>query len=300
MATVEDYARALHGVKSNESAVSMAQATGAINHLVQNGPTEEAVLQAHSELMRHDRTESLYAGRWRDVQNWIGGSDYSPRGADYVPPPPDHVEGLVEDLFAFSCRDDIPVLVQASIAHAQLEAIHPFTDGNGRIGRALASAIMRRRGSTEHVTVPVAAALYAKRDEYFGALNEYHGGDAEPIIRLFSLSARVAADESSTTAQLLRLLPDLWRKEMGGPRSGSAMDVVLARMERNPVFTDADLEDDLGLSDSSAHRVVAALRDAGLIRALTERKRNRVWAASEVLDELGDLELRIGARMKGR
>ena len=80
----------------------------------------------------------------RTVQNWIGGSDYSPRDALYVPPPPDTVHAYMNDLTEFANRTDIPVLIQAAIAHAQFESIHPFTDGNGRIGRALINTIFRR------------------------------------------------------------------------------------------------------------------------------------------------------------
>jgi Fic family protein len=101
------------------------------------GLEAKALLAAHAALMADDPSEHGYAGRWRDVENWIGGSDYSPRNALYVPPPPDAVAGYVDDLLGFVHRDDLPVLAQAAVAHAQFESIHPFTDGNGRIGRAL-------------------------------------------------------------------------------------------------------------------------------------------------------------------
>ena len=98
--------------------------------------------------MQDDPGEVRYAGRIRDMQNWIGGSDYSPRDALYVPPPPETVEGYLDDLIRFANRNDLPVLSQAAVAHAQFESVHPFTDGNGRIGRALINAILRRRGAT--------------------------------------------------------------------------------------------------------------------------------------------------------
>ena len=106
-ATVTEYARALHGVRSNKSAVSMAAATAALEELVASvsGGAEltlDAILRAHHALMHDDPTEAHYAGRLRDVQNWIGGSDHSPRNALYVPPPPETVEDYMSDLLAFT------------------------------------------------------------------------------------------------------------------------------------------------------------------------------------------------------
>jgi Fic family protein len=125
----------------------------------------DALLAAQAALVADDPSERLYAGRWRDMQNWIGGSDYSPRSALYVPPPPETVTAYMNDLLVFANRDDLPVLAQAAVAHAQFESIHPFTDGNGRIGRALINAILRRRRATSRVVVPL-ASLVAHRDRY--------------------------------------------------------------------------------------------------------------------------------------
>src|SRR6266545_2221803 len=94
----------------------------------------EAILAMHQALMHPDHED--FAGRWRTEQVWIGGSDYGPHSADFVPPHHDHVPALMADLTRFIQRDDIPTLVQAAIAHAQFETIHPFPDGNGRTGRA--------------------------------------------------------------------------------------------------------------------------------------------------------------------
>ena len=117
--------------------------------------------------MADDPQERAYAGRPREMQNWIEGSDHSPRNATYVPPPPRTVDDYMDDLLAFANRTDIGVLAQAAIAHAQFESIHPFTDGNGRIGRALINTILRKRGATRRVVVPLASAIVARRESYF-------------------------------------------------------------------------------------------------------------------------------------
>jgi len=141
-ATAVDYAKAIAGSRGNAAAVSMVAASTALHELIttvsERGRFElEHVTSAHSALMADDPHEADYAGRLRDVQNWIGGSDYSPRDALHVPPAPERVPELMADLVAYLNRDDVPVMVQAAIGHAQFESIHAFTDGNGRIGRLL-------------------------------------------------------------------------------------------------------------------------------------------------------------------
>jgi Fic family protein len=96
-----------------------------------------------------------HAGRIRTEQNWIGGSDHNPCSAAFVPPPPEHVWRLLEDVCAFSNRDDLPAVAQAAMAHAQFETIHPFADGNGRTGRALIHMIFQRRALVTRVLPPV-------------------------------------------------------------------------------------------------------------------------------------------------
>jgi Fic family protein len=89
------------------------------------------------------------------------------------------VAGYLDDLITFANRTDIPVLAQVAIVHAQFESIHPFTDGNGRIGRALINTVLRRRGATGRVVVPLASALVARRDEYFDHLGAHRWADQQ-------------------------------------------------------------------------------------------------------------------------
>ena len=180
-ATAVDYANALAGNRSNSSAMSMVAASTALHGLVTGVGDRgrfalEDLLTAHRALMKDDPLEAHYAGRLRDMQNWIGGGDYSPRDALHVPPAPERVPELMDDLIEYLNRDDVPMMVQAAIAHAQFESIHAFTDGNGRIGRALVSAVLRRRGATRNAVVPLASGLLARRDDYFAALGEYRRG----------------------------------------------------------------------------------------------------------------------------
>lgn len=295
-ASVEDFARALHGVKANSSATSMVAASGAMDRLLHGPIDAAAITAAHQLLMAGDPTERAYAGRWREMQNWIGGSDHSPRNALYVPPPPDLVDELMGDLIVFAQRTDLPVIAQAAIAHAQFESIHPFTDGNGRIGRALAAAVIRERGVAQHVVIPIASALVARREHYFGTLDHYRSGDAGPIVHAFARSAIVAAQEATLTAGRLAAMPEQWHLLAGAPRAGSATADLLASLPSTPIFTAGDIETRLGLSTAATYRAIERLATAEVIRPLTDRTRNQIWGTGDLLDELHDLGVRIGAR----
>ena len=297
-ANVDDYARALHGVRANSSAVAMAAATTALQAMIAtvgpNAPIRlSAITSAHAALMHDDPLESSAAGELRTVQNWIGGSDFSPRGALYIPPPPETVPGYMDDLVTFADRSDMPALLQAAIAHAQFESIHPFTDGNGRIGRALINAILRRRGATTRVVVPLASALVARRENYFDVLGSYRSGDLAPLVGTFVRSTRIAAAESRITAQRLHEIPSQWRELTGPVRRGSAAAKILALLPGAPILSSDDAVALIDAPRSSVFDAIGRLRDAGVLRALTGRRRNQIWGAGLVLDELEDLGVRI-------
>ena len=299
-ADVTEYARALYGVRSNKSAVSMAAATVALEELVATVDggadlTLHAVLRAHHALMHDDPTEASYAGRLRDVQNWIGGSDHSPRNALYVPPPPETVEGYMSDLLAFTRRVDMSALVQAAVAHAQFESIHPFTDGNGRIGRALVNTVLRRRGVTSTVVVPLASALVARREAYFELLTRYREGDPRPLVSAFATSSRLAAQESRVTAARMAAFPEIWREAVGRVRSDSATARLLDALPTMPILSAEEAQDVVRVAPSALYRGLDRLVEAGVLRPLTDRKRNQVWGVADMLDELDDLNVRIGA-----
>ena len=298
----EDFARALVGIKSNPSAVSMVAATEALTRMVdragESGRIEISdLLAAHAILMRDDPLDRAYAGRVRDMQNWIGGSDHSPRGAVHVPPPPELLDRYLADLELYINRDDVPPLVQAAAAHAQFESIHPFTDGNGRIGRALINAILRRRRVTRATVVPIATAMVADREGYFALVNGYRQGELGAFVRSLSREAIVAAEESQESARRLREFPTEWAA-MSRPRAGSAAERILGSLLDEPVISAESARRISGTSAGSTSEALSRLETDGVLREITGRTKNKVWAAVDVTAELDDLQLRIAERVR--
>ncbi len=301
-ASVEDFARAIAGNRSNPSAVSMVAATRALSAMVDAAGRHARIVRAdlehaHAALMSDDPAEGPFAGRVREDQNWIGGSDHSPRGALYVPPAPARVGELLADLLAFANRDDLPTMVQATIAHAQFESIHPFGDGNGRIGRALIGAILRRRGVTRNTVVPVASGLLARRDDYFDALGAYREGEVEPLLELMLRAAAVAAEESRVSARRIRDLPHEWAERTDARRGSTAARLIPAFFD-NPIMTVDGVERAAGATSQAVYTALARLEEEGIVHEITGRKRDRVWAASDLMGELDELDRRIAARMR--
>jgi Fic family protein len=299
-ASLADYGRALLGVGANASAVSMASATAALSRMIADADAtrsirKEAIRTAHEELFRRHPDEHHRAGRFRETQNWVGGSDYSPIGALHVPPPPETVPAYLDDLVAFADRDDLPVLVQAAIVHAQFESIHPFIDGNGRIGRTLIHAVLRRRRATRHLTVPIASALVAHRDGYFAALGDYRRGRAHTIIAMLASSASIATAESWLTASRLHAIRAAWHDRVGGSRPGTPLHRLLDLLTEEPIVNVALVEERIGVSAEVATEAIGRLTASGVLAKAPRSRRAPVWLAREVLDEVDDLSRRIQA-----
>ncbi len=297
--SLDDLARASIGADAAAGARSTVAASRALTALAASCAgrplTHDALLTAHHVLLDGDLLEGQYAGQYRPVQNWVGGSDFSPRGALHVPPPPDLVRPLLEDLIAFVARTDVPAVAQAAIVHGQFEAIHPFTDGNGRIGRALIGAAYRHRGLTSATTVPVAAAMLADTDAYFAHLASYRAGELEPLVRYVAHCTSAAAEASLVAADRLAELPPLWHEQVTA-RRGSSTRTLIDALLTAPVLDIARAESVTGASRPRAYDALDHLTHVGILSEITGASRSRVWVASAVMDELSELEERIGLR----
>jgi Fic family protein len=243
----------------------------------------EDLVEIHRLLLRFVDDHGI-AGVVRTSQNWIGGNDYNPVGATFVPPPPEYVPELLRDLCAFVERDDLPPLLQAAVAHAQFETIHPFADGNGRTGRALIYAILRRRGEVTRYLPPISLMLVSAPRSYIGGLTDYREGRVSEWCESFAVAAARAATEAGRLAAAIEDLEEKWLERAGRPREGSAARLLISALPEQPVFDAAIAQRLTGRSHVAVNGALRRLESAGLVRRLNEKKWGRAWECSELIE----------------
>lgn len=253
----------------------------------------DALLAMHRVLLAADPHGSDWAGIVRDRVVWVGRSAIGPRDADFVPPLPPDIEPALTDLLAFIARPDLPVLLQTAVAHAQFEIIHPFTDGNGRVGRALVQAMLRAGGLVPTTTAPVSAGLLRRTDDYVDALMAYRSGDAAPILQAMTQAARYAAATGIELIDDLARQLDEARESLGALRPQALAWRLLPALVAQPVLTSTHVQRLLGVSATSALRALDALTDAGVLVERTGRRRNRLWEHRGILAVLDEYAARI-------
>ena len=252
-----------------------------------------SVLEMHRALM--ESAEPSIAGVWRTEQVWIGGGAHSPHRAAFVPPHESRVPAAIDDLVAFMSRGDVPAVQHAAIAHAQFETIHPFPDGNGRTGRSLVHALLRRRGVTGSVTVPVSAGLLVDTRGYFDSLTAFRAGDPAPIVEAL---AQGSLDAIVNGGQLVADLQEVRAGWVEGvrARSDSAVWPLMDLALRQPVVDTALVQRELAISHTNAMKAIVRLVDAGALVPIGGRRRSMLWEASAVLAALDAFSSRAGRR----
>jgi Fic family protein len=253
----------------------------------------QAILDMHEVLLGPSQPESV--GHWRDEQVWVGGSNYGPHRAMFVPPRHERVPEAIADLVAFLGRDDLPALVQATIAHAQFETIHPFPDGNGRTGRALIHSLLRAKRLTRMVTVPVSAGLLTDTDAYFESLTAYREGEPTIIVELIAEAAIRAVDNGRTLTTDLTAIRAGWNEQIT-VRRGATAHRLADLLVRQPVVNSALVQQELGVAATNANTAIDHLAETGILNKVSGNYRNRKWAAAEVLDALDEFAERAGRR----
>ena len=246
-----------------------------------------------------------WGGIVRDRQNWIGGNSYNPLDADFIPPAPEHVPALLDDLATF-CNDTvISPVEQAAVAHAQFENIHPFADGNGRAGRALIHLIFKRRGLADHLVPPVSLVLATHSKDYIAYINGFAFDDAEgeaaarakvnDWVSFFAGCCRQACAEATGFEEEIAALRKIWEGVLGRVRAKSALDEILGVLPGAPVFDVGLLQEMTGRSFSSLSAAVESYVQAGIIRQITTGNRNRVFEVPDIIEEYTRLERRLAS-----
>ena len=251
--------------------------------------TTSDIEDTHRTLLRFTEDTDI-AGIVRESQNWIGGNDYNPIGAAYVPPPPEHVRPLLDDLCAFATRTDLAPIVQAGIAHAQFESIHPFADGNGRVGRALIYTVLRRRGEIPNYVTPISLILAAEPMGYVGGLTWYREGGVSAWIAQFADATTRAATEAERLADEIEQLQSTWLDDLGQPRRDAAVRQLISALPQQPVIDVAVAQALTGKSHVAAGKALQELERAGILHRLNQRKWGRVWECDQLLNSVEAFE----------
>ncbi|MEV0985172.1 MULTISPECIES: Fic family protein [unclassified Brevibacterium] len=251
----------------------------------------------------------------RTRQNWIGGSGRHPLDADFVPPAPQRVHGLLDDWVTYLNGAAHSPVIQAALVHAQFETIHPFADGNGRVGRALIHTVLARRGLTSGAVLPVSLVLSTLSGEYVAGLTAYrHAGapgssdaiDAvERWITTFADAVIEASIQALSFAEDLDELRGQWNERLDGHRrregrtrrlrSDSAVTLVLRDLPGSPVLTPATVQRIHDVTAAAAVKALDELEAAGILETRAIGKRRRAYIASEVLDLVAATERRLAS-----
>jgi Fic family protein len=282
----------LANISAMEAAVGIGAANGAVSL--------DDLLAIHRALMERSPTVDL-SGVVRTTQNWIGGSSYNPCSASFVPPPPEHVEGLLDDLLVYINSDDHPALVQAAIAHAQFETIHPFADGNGRTGRALIHVILRRRGLAPRFVPPISLVLATWATDYVAGLTSYRhlgkpdsdqrSSGAQTWLQTFATATRRSCVDAEAYAERIDILDSKWRQRLGRLRANSSTDLLLGILPGVPVVTVSSAAGLIGRSEMRTGDAINRLAELGILRQRNVgRQRYRVFEATTVIDLFTGLE----------
>lgn len=255
--------------------------------------SEAEIIAIHRRLFEHSPQHHI-AGRIRTTQNWIGGNDFTPCGADFVPPPPEMLERLLADLCAFINDETLPPLVQAALVHAQFETIHPFDDGNGRSGRALVHVVLRRREVALQFVPPISVIFSQARDRYIGGLTSFRGDGVTQWLEQFATATYQAARLAETYLDAARALQEHWRQLLyaipSTPRSDAVAWRIIEALPAHPMISVPVAAAVTNRSKSKVYEAIEQLTDAGILLPLSTGKRNRWWEASGLLDLIGQLE----------
>ena len=250
------------------------------------------IREIHRRLLRNVRGSNLTPGELRTSQNWIGPAGCSIGEATFVPPPPHFVPEALGDIERFLHRqDDLPVLSKVGLAHAQFETVHPFLDGNGRIGRLLITFLLTERGILQRPVLYLSHYFARYRQDYYDHLQAVRDrGDWEGWMLFFLMGVIEVSAEATATARRILLLREDHRRAITdnlGRAAGNGHRVLEHLYER-PIISVNSVRSLIGTTYPAANQLVSRLVDSGILREITGYARNRVFAYRSYIDLFED------------
>ena len=244
------------------------------------------IRELHEKLMTGVRGQQATPGRFRKIQNWIGKPGSTLATASFIPPPPDDVETCLAALEKFLHESDLPPLVTIALAHYQFEAIHPFLDGNGRVGRLLITLFLIERQILPTPLLYLSAFFEAARRDYYDGLRRVsERGEWNEWLEYFLQGvARMSEDALSRAARINSNLIE-WQKKVAGDSTNAPLRVV-ELLAANPFITAKGAAEKLGVAFTTAQRAIERLERLGIVKQSGDAKRDRVYCAKALLDIL--------------
>ena len=256
------------------------------------------IREIHERLMRGVRGDVTTPGEFRRSQNWIGLPGCGLRDATYVPPPVDELMGCLDALERFLHDESLPPLVHAALAHSQFEAIHPFLDGNGRVGRLLITLLLVERGVLPSPLLYLSAWFVSTREEYYAHLLAVtQEGAWEPWLVYFLDGVFAQAEDALARIQDIDELYERWRAALAVVQSGRP-EQVLRLFVRNPFRTVGGVAKELDVAYTTARRAIDRLEEAGIVSLVGAARRNRMYCARAMLEIL-EAPHAVGRRRAG-
>lgn len=300
-ASVIDIFRFEAGEKSGENEREEKRVTEVVNYVhaldecldaVKDGmPIDLRMIKnAHRRLMQGVRGQELKPGEFRTVQNWIGAPDARIEDATYVPPAPEYLNNLLTNLerFIASPPGRISVLVQCAMVHYMFEAIHPFSDGNGRIGRLLILLILAQRKVLDLPLLYISAYIERNKAQYYSLLLKVSQESAwEEWLRFFMLAVITQAQDAVGSIQRLMALKATYDQKLMAEKASGSMTRLVDYLFSNPAITVTSAADYLGITYPPAKNAVENLMNMGILTEQNDKERGRMFFAKDIMDILG-------------
>jgi Fic family protein len=248
------------------------------------------IRELHRELMQGVRGEQRTPGEFRRSQNWIGGPRSTLSDAEFVPPPPAEMREALHDLEQFiHAESDLPPLVRIALIHYQFEAIHPFLDGNGRVGRLLINLLLYAWDLLPHPLLYISAYFSAQRAAYYdGLMAVSRQGAWEAWLLFFLEGVRAQSLDSVNLILRLQALQERYRALFQKERASARLLQVVDALFEQPVFTVPQLAERLDITYPTALRYVNRLADKEVVREVTGRARDRVFSAAAIVEAVSE------------
>ncbi|MFT4148422.1 MAG: Fic family protein [Micrococcaceae bacterium] len=243
--------------------------------------TKANLLKIHKALLEHSSVN--HAGQFRAEQVWIGGSGLCPAGADFVPPHHDILNTSLNDFVKYSKRTDVNAIVKAAVVHAQFETIHPFIDGNGRVGRTLLHKVLRGEDVLRTTTMPISAGLLHNVNDYYAALDSYRAGNpiamVEQLVNALELALMIAAKTCENVEKLL----EEWKQKLTDPKT-AAIYKLLPLLVEQPVMNSEFASTKLGITPRATNNLFEKAQGYGILKKIGYQKRGIYYQATDIID----------------